>query len=243
MSKIKTTDIFSLMDKVPGQLKDCMTLEDAAQRMTELLYQELSGSVALVRLFATVPFGKLPVTNRTAVARLADSQGIANLLRDESLVLSLLGTCGIKPAWNDRHKSQGHIGIPLVSAAFIDKIPMMSRLLNEVGLKLDWLDSLERVIETKIMAGLSGVFYVPDAETAVDNQGRKIISAQDFVAANSIRTVFGLAGGYPVSKTFLAFIVFCLETLEKPDVQRFLPLIGSFKASTVSLVSKEAIFV
>jgi two-component system, NtrC family, sensor kinase len=243
VGKIETTDIFSLMDKVPGQLKGCMTLENAAQRMTELLYQELSGSVALVRLFGTVPFGKLPVTNRTVVQRLADSQGIAHLIHDESLVLSLLGTCGIKPAWNDRHQSQGHIGIPLVSAAFIDKIPMMSRLLNEVGLKLDWLDSLERVIETKIMAGLSGVFYVPDAQTAVDNQGRKIISAQDFVAASNIRSVFGLAGGYPVSKTFLTFIVFCLETVEKPDVQRFLPLIGSFKASTVSLVSKEAIFV
>jgi two-component system NtrC family sensor kinase len=243
VSKIKTTDVFSLMDKVPGQLKGCMTLENAAQQMTELLYQELSGSVALVRLFGTVPFGKLPITNRTAVLRLADSQGIAQLLHDESLVLSLLGTRGIKPAWNDRHQSQGHIGIPLVSAAFIDKIPMMSRLLNEVGLKLDWLDSLERVIETKIMAGLSGVFYVPDAETAVDNQGRKIISAQDFVAANNVKTVFGLAGGYPVSKTFLTFIFFCLETVEKPNVQRFLPLIGSFKASTVSLVSKEAIFV
>jgi hypothetical protein len=196
----------------------------------------------LVRLFVTVPFGKLPAVNRSFVTQLANTQGLTGLIKEGTLVLSLLATRGRKPAWNDRRQSQGHIGIPLVSAAFIDRIPMMSRLLNEVGLSLDWIDSQEKVIATKTFIGLSGVFYVPDAKTAVDHQGRKIISAQDFVDDQNVKTVFGLAGGYPISRTFLTLIVFCCEPVERPYVERFLPLISSFKANTTSLVLTEAIF-
>ncbi len=57
------------------------------------------------------------------------------------MVLSLLGTRGEDMRWNDRRNSQGHVGIPLVSADFIDAIPMMSRLLKELGLDLNWIAS------------------------------------------------------------------------------------------------------
>jgi hypothetical protein len=231
-----------LLEKVEEQVKRCKTLETAAQAVMEVLYQEFSDSIVLVRLFVTVPFGKLPAANHSFVARLANAQGLTGLMKDETLVLSLLATRGRKPAWNDRRQSQGHVGIPLVSAAFIDRIPMMSRLLNEVGLSLDWIDSQEKVIATKTFIGLSGVFYVPDAKTAVDHQGRKIISAQDFVDDQHVKTVFGLAGGYPISRTFLTLIVFCCETVEKPSVERFLPLISSFKANTTSLALAGTIF-
>lgn len=243
MGKIsQVTTIFPLLDKVEEQVKGSKTLEQAAEWMTDVLYQEFGDSVVLARLFATVPFGKLPAANHSFVTKLADAQGIAHLIQDETLVLSLLATRGARPAWNDRRQSQGHVGIPLASADFIDRIPMMSRLLKEVGLDLDWIDAQEGAIATKTFAGLSGVFHVPDARTAVDHQGRKIISAQDFVGDNDVKTVFGLASGYPISKTFLTLIVFCRETIEKSCTERFLPLISSFKASTTSLVSTGAVF-
>ncbi len=243
MSKINTsTTIFPLLNRVEEQVRRCKTLENAAQLVTDTLYQEFSDSIVLARFFVTVPFGKLPAASRSFVTQLANTQGLTGLMKDETLVLSLLATRGRKPAWNDRRQSQGHVGIPLASAAFIGRIPMMSRLLNEVGLSLDWIDSQEKVIATKTFLGLSGVFYVPDAKTAVDHQGRKIISAQNFVDDHNVKTVFGLAGGYPTSRTFLTLIVFCCETVEKPSVESFLPLISSFKANTTSLVLAGTIF-
>ena len=243
MCKIsEVSSILSLIDGIKEKTKSCKTLEDAAQTVTDVLYEEFSTSIVLVRFFATVPFGKLPAANRSFVAELADSQGITDLIKDETLVLSLLGTRGTESAWDDRRRSEEHVGIPLASGDFIDKIPMMSRLLKEVGLDLDWTDRQE-AITTKTFAGLSGVFYVPDARTAVDDQGRKIISAQDFVRDNDIKTVFGLAGGYPLKKTFLTLIIFCRETVQRRQVEQFLLLMSSFKASTTSLASSGAVFV
>jgi hypothetical protein len=198
MSKISTIEITQLtpvLGKVREKSSGCRTLEEAAQGVSDALYKEFGDTIILVRMYATVPFGKLPVANSAFVSQLAQTHNITQLIKDDTLVLSLLGTRGSKPAWNDRRQSQGHVGIPLASAAFIDKIPMMSRLLKEVGLNLDWFDRQDTDIVIKAMGRVSGVFYVQDARTAVDQQGRKIIAAQDFVEANQVQTVFGLAGG------------------------------------------------
>ncbi len=237
----KIDSIFPLMDEVTVRVKGCRTLEDAAQKVTDVLYEKCSDSVILVRLFATVPFGALPAANRSFVETLANRHNISKLITYETPVLSLLGTRGIKPAWNDRRQSAGHVGIPLASAAFIDRIPMMSRLAKEVGLDMDWIDR-KAAIAIKTYAGVSGVFYVSDAEAAVDDQGRKIITAQDFVHDYKVKTVFGLATHYTSSATFLTLIAFCRESIEKSRVEQFLPLISHIKAGTTSLVSAKAIF-
>ncbi|MHC4167426.1 MAG: hypothetical protein ACYSWQ_10750, partial [Planctomycetota bacterium] len=197
---IDSTSLKSLLDKVQEDTKNCRTLEQAAQLVTDAVYEELGDSVVLARVFATVAFGELPEPNRAFVAGLATANEITQLINDDTLILSLLGTRGVKSEWNDRRASQGHVGIPLASAAFVDKIPMISRLLKQVGLDLDWIDSQDADIVTKTLGGVSGIFYVPDAAQAVDHQGRKIIPAQDFVEANDVKTVFGLAGGYPAGK-------------------------------------------
>jgi hypothetical protein len=186
--------------------------------------------------------GKLPAPNRTFVTNLAATNNITQLIRDDTLILSLLGTRGLKPEWNDRRKSQGHVGIPLASADFVDKVPMISRLLKEVGLNLDWIDSKDTAIVTKTIGGISGAFFVQDAKQAIDHQGRKIIPAQDFVEANKVKTVFGLADGYATSRAFVTIIMFCREMLDKPQAELFSPLISALKANTATLVSTGAIF-
>ena len=119
---------------------------------------------------------------------------------------------------------------------------MMSRLLEEVGLGLDWISRRDTDIVVRARGGLSGVFYVPDASTAIDSQGRKIIAAQDFVSANGVRSVFGLAGGYATSPTFVTLIVFASEKLEKVQAELFAPVLNTFKGNTGSLASSGAIF-
>lgn len=245
MTKISTIDMTAfkpVLDQVLEKTSACRTLEEAAQLVTNILYEEFHDSIVLIRLYATVPFGKLPPFNRNFVTQLANTTQITHLLEEETPVLSLLGTRGLQPTWNDSHQSQGHVGIPLVSAAFIDTIPMMSRLLKEVGLNLAWIDKPDSEMITGTSLGLSGIFYVPDAKTAVDQWGRKIISAQDFVEANNVQTVFALAGGYLTSKTFMTLIVFCNESLKKPHANLFTPLIAIFKANTMALASTGAIF-
>ncbi|MHC4073389.1 MAG: hypothetical protein ACYTGS_15370, partial [Planctomycetota bacterium] len=120
---IDSTSLALLLDKVQEDTKNCRTLEQAAQLVTDAVYEELDDSVVLARVFATVPFGELPEPNRTFVTDLAAANDIAPLINNDTLILSLLGTRGAKSEWNDRRTSQGHVGIPLASAAFVDKIP------------------------------------------------------------------------------------------------------------------------
>ena len=122
---------------------------------------------------------------------------------------------------------------------------MMSRLLKELGLNLDWIDSNDTEIVTKAIGKMGGVFYVPDAHTAVDQKGRKIISAQDFVEANNIKTVFGLGGGYMIgdaNAAFITIIIFTNEDIDKSQAEKFLTVINSFKTITVRLAIENKIF-
>jgi len=43
------------------------------------------------------------------------------------------------------------------------------------------------IFDLKTFKSISGVFYVKDAETEVDNRGRKIIAAQDFVKEEKVK--------------------------------------------------------
>lgn len=247
MSKISDATLQTLSafrSKLGGKIEGCACVEEAAQKYTDVMYEEFKDSIVLVRLFAALPFGALPAPNQAFVTKLAASAAIRHLIKDQTLVLSLLGTRGEKATWNSRHNSQGHVGIPLASADFIEAIPMMSRLLKELGLDLDWIDSEDTEIVAKTLGKIAGVFYVPDAKTTVDHQGRKIIAAQDFVDAYKVKTVFGLGGGYAYigSSNFLTNIVFTRETLEKRQAERFMPLVNEFKTATAGLDAGGKVF-
>jgi hypothetical protein len=245
MSKINNVtvpSITALRGKIEKRIKGRTCLEDAAQKYTDVIYEEFKDSIVLVRLFATVPFGELPAPNQKFVNRLAASAGISSLVSDQMLVLSLLGTRGEKAAWNNRRNSQGHVGIPLASGDFIEAIPMMSRLLKELGLGLDWIDSGDTQIVAKTIGAAAGVFYVPNAKTTVDQKGRKIIAAQDFVSTYNVKTVFGLGGGYLTSNVFATNIVFTRETIKKRQTELFIPMMYTFKTATTSLTSGKKIF-
>ena len=220
---------------------EAKTLDVAAQRAVEFLYNEFENS-ALLRVYATVKFAKLPADNQAFVRKLATQTGVLNELKDNTLVLSLLGTRGRKREWNDRRSSQGHIGIPLVSAKFVESIPMISRLLSEFGILANWFgedDATELI--TKTLGRLGAVFHVADAATQRDAAQRLIIPAQDFVAAERIKSVFGVGGAY-MDGTVCAFLLFTRESLDRATADRFLPLINYFKTGTVPLVGSGKFF-
>lgn len=242
VSTLSREDYIALQDKISEQVVGAISLEDAAQKYMSILYETSRESIVLARLFATIPFAALPEPNKAFVMSLAQSTGIAQQIGDATLVLSLLGTRGDKPEWNDRRRSLGHVGIPLASSAFIGRVPMISRLLKELGTGIDWIDSNDTKLVAKTFESLSGVFHVLDARTEVDSQGRKVIAAQDFVEAEGIRTVFGVGGCYIGTSLFFAAIVFLREFLEKNVAERFTLQANKFKTATMDLVDEGRIF-
>lgn len=216
------------------------SLEAAAQEYTRLVYEALHESIVLLRVFATVPARELPAVNRAFAEGLAKSAG--QELHDDTLVLSLLGTMGVEPAWCHRRRSTSHVGIPLVSREFVTRIPMISRLLQQLGIELDWFDRHDTAIVGRTFGLQSGVFYVEDAARAVDREGRNIITAQEFVTNYGVRTVYGVGGGYVGTPVFTTIITFCREHVDRAQAEEFRTHIDRFKAETESLAKQGRIF-
>jgi hypothetical protein len=235
-------DILRLQDEIRSALHPCQTLERAAQCLTDIFFTQFEESVALARCFMTIPYKLQPDPNRLFVQSLIRQNTAEASLNDETTILTLLGTRGRHSAWNDRRLSQGHLGIPLISAHFVDSIPMVSCLLKELEFDLEWLNKQDMsFVERKLSGGWIGVFYVQNASTATDHQGRYIIPAQDFVLQNGIKTVFGLGGIYS-DRTMFSLLVFSCDEIDKSIVEAYVPLMTSFRVATAALVENKCCF-
>jgi hypothetical protein len=231
-----------LRAQVGDRVRGASSLETAAQRLATGIFEAFDPGVVLARVFVTQPYGKVPAEVRAFVDSLSRSKGIAGLLRDDLPVLSLLGTRGTRPAWNERRHSKGHLGIPLAGARFVQSIPMLARLFQEIGMDLKWFDDTQPGLARRLVGGgFNGLFYVADARATVDSAGRHVITAQDFVTANDVKTVFGVGGAY-LGGTMIAVIVFSREAVERPVVERFALLISPFKSATSDLVLSGRVF-
>lgn len=241
LSNCSLTEIRNLIDRIQSNLKNCARLQVAAQECARLLYAEFSESIVLARVFMTLPFESLTPRGKAFVTELTGTKQIQHLLNDKTQVLSLLGTYGVRPEWRDRFQSRGHLGIPLLSAGFIESIPMVSRLMSDMGINTEWFDVTEPDVLVKSLGRAAGVFYVRDARTWLDHRNRKIVSAQDFVKEYNVKTVFGLGGSY-LNGNFVAVIIFTRETLEQAQAEAFMALVNTFKATTMRLAMDGEIF-
>jgi hypothetical protein len=214
------------------ELSGAETVEAAAQRFCDMLYATFEESVVLVRVFATVRFENLPLPLRGFVERLVGARAQA-VLGPRTPVLTLLGTRGGVPRWNSRHLSEGHVAIPLASAEFVEAIPMIASLVKQLGIGIDDAQDIETAIVTQSLGRVAGVFYVEDAEEAVDSKGRRIIAAREFVREHGVRTVFGFGGAYALTGTFVVTVVFTRETVARGQAERFMRLANQFKTSTM----------
>jgi hypothetical protein len=235
------SDIKALPRKLERVLEREMNLDRAAQRGVELLYAEFEESIVLARLYVTVPFKELPPTERAFVDSMVAPSPDAASLNDGTRVLTLMGSRGANRAWNDRHTSKGHLAIPLLKARYVDEIPMIARLMIQMGIGLEWIDRGDTAIVYRILGKVAGLFFVEEASSAVDQLGRKIIPAQDFVREHGVRTVFGIGGGY-LNGTFAALIVFCRELVTREQVERLMPCINAIKSATMEAVMQRRLF-
>lgn len=241
LATMSVSAIAAAGDLLQQGLAESSSLEQAAQRYVQAIYTQFRDDIVLARLYATTPCSELPDDNQAFVSNLARQNGVKQLLRKETLVLSLLGTAGVEAAWNDRKKSRGHVGIPLVSAAFVDSIPMLSRLLGDLGVELQAFDANDSGVRKLLGAGDNRVFYVADASTTQDSRGRLVIPATDFVSEHRVKTVIGAGGPYP-DGTIVSVLLFTRASIERTHAERLATLVSAFKSRTAKFVTSRRIF-
>jgi hypothetical protein len=213
-------------------------VEGAAQAAMDVLYDECREAVALTRIFVSRPLDQLPEETRRFVQRLVDTKGLSGL-EPTTPVLTLLGTRGQQPDWNDRRCSKGHAGIPLLPG-LIRELPMIGGLLKSLGIELRRGDSRLMMLGAPTAAVCAGLFRVSDARHETDPKGRKIIPAQDFVERHGIRTVFGVGGLYLSVDSMLALLVFCREVVEENVARQLMPFASTFAAMTSAMIMNGA---
>jgi hypothetical protein len=237
--QVTGSTIGQLWTTVEPPIELATSLEEAAQALATALYTQFAESTILTRIYVTVPFAALPPMTRAFVEGLP---GAAAALTGTTPVLSLAGTQGQKVEWNDRRKSKQHRAIPLISAEFVDGTPMIARLLRELGVPLDWIDSHDARRLVTSIGSTAGLFYVEDAVRAVDDRGRKVIPAVNFVFANDVKSVFGTGGAYAGGQTLVVVVFFCREVVTRATAEMFLPLVDLFRDKTASLVGPAKVF-
>jgi len=233
--------VTDLWGSVESRIRKAGYLATAAQDLAKGLHQAFEDSVGLARVFLTVPLGSLPEDRQDFVYALARPSNSVADLKSTTPVLSLIGTHGDEADWNDLGKSRGHLGIPLISSEFVGSIPMVSRLLRELGVPLDWIDTHDAAVIQKTLGESSSLFFVDDAGTATDDQGRKIIADEGFVSRHRIQSVFGIGGAYSGGE-ILVTVLFNHDRFERRSAEQFLPLVTLFKSNTERLVAQLRIF-
>jgi len=196
------------------QARNADSVQAACQGVMRGLLERLSDSLQLARAYLTVPWRNLPEADRRFAQEIAVSSGASHLLRDDTRVLSLLGTAGVEDAWCDRRTSHGHLAIPLLSAEFVAAIPMVAGLIDQLGSSARWYGQVAGSSNKDTFGVFTGTFFVPDAATARDSFGRLLIPAQDFVERYEIRSVFGVGGQFQASGMTLVCIFFSSKNFE-----------------------------
>lgn len=228
--------------KMRAQARKGRSLEECCQRLMEDFQETFRDSIALARTYATVPASLLPAPDRAFVEKVVDSNASGRQVDENTRVLSLLGTSGARPEWRQRYASRGHLAIPLLSEDFVEQIPMLASLIQQLGSSRSWYQKHSGPSAYVSNFGVfTETFFVPDATESVDSSGRLMIPAQDFVEQFKIRSVFGVGGEFLTEGIVVVCIFFSTERLNAtPKWLLRLPLL--LATVTRSLVSEGKIY-
>ena len=226
VSEIKRDELDAFNAELYQDLASANSLEQVTQDFVTAFYRKFEESIILLRAFVTLRMAESPEEIQTFARGLAMGAGVT--LDPSSYLLTLFGTAGEEPAWFVRRKSQGHLCIPLATPDFVNSIPMMSALLEELGFDLGWVRGEPEIVANKL-GSLSGTFYVSEARENRDRQGRLIIAAQDFVKQYGVRTVFGNGGGFIGTDKFSTVICFLRVPIERERAEVFQTIGTSYR--------------
>ena len=194
-------DVRACSEVLRGLGRDSPSMEAAAADVVRYLYDELGDghgnrACALVRLYKTHPYGKLPPSLREFAGDV-----LGDVPDDDVRCFTLLGTAGDEPEWNDPRRSQGHQAIPLPSEQLVEQLPMVLQLITQLGLEVASVVRPDPGATRELSQRTYDVFHVPEAA------GSPHVPAQDFVERHRIASALGF-GGMLYTGDFYAVVLF-----------------------------------
>lgn len=221
------------MSRLGGELrrqgKGARGMHELAGRIARLLYERLrdtgtgTRACALVRFFATQRYDHLDARRRRFAREMLHGEAPRRGLK----CLTLLGTAGDLPRWNTPEESSGHLAIPLESPEMVSQAPMISSLLQQLGVRVEELLSPHPSLLVEEGPSSFNVFYVPDALTSP-----YIPAQRDFVTPHGIRSVLGLGGMLPRGDIF-AVILFAKVPIPRESAELFRTLALNVKMAAL----------
>jgi hypothetical protein len=233
-------------ESMPGsikRLKGFDTAQELAQAMVGICYERFERSLVLLRLFLTVSFSALPANDRQLVYDKAEASGTTHLLKDSTPVLTLLGTRGRNPDWNERDKSRGFRCIPLVSSKYVQSLSMLAMQFKSMNFDFERFDDWEVSIAGAWRADkYSGMLYINDAGRDKDDRNRMIVPRQEFVAEYGVKTALGFGGEYPNFPAIAILFAFTDEILTRSRAEPFARLLEAYLSISEELAGNGHIF-
>ena len=218
--------------------KNTNSTEEVSNRVIKYFYENIVSkntqekSCALIRMFQTIPYEKLTYELQESASKLLNNQPVNPNLK----CLTLLATAGEKPEWNLRQKSSGHKAIPLANKEAIAKIPMRSRLIQQLGLDPGQVLEADPNLLADLEQKMYNVFYVPDA------LGSPYIPAQEsFVIPFNIKSVIGFGGLLPSGNMFVV-LMFLRVKVPRETIDLLKPLALAVKMSLLPFEQSHIFF-
>ncbi len=207
--QLSLRDVAALCTEISRSAEGATTMEGAAGDVVRCLrdvfgtHRHGRSDIVLARAFQTVRYSELPQDLKGYV----DQRLSTPETPDRCLVL--LGTDGDLPEWRDRRRSVGHQAIPLSSPDAVSAMPMVSALVDDLGVSMNtFLHG--GGLDVQRLDDDFGVFFVPEAP------GSGEVPAQDFVREHGVQSVVGFGGLLPGGDLFS--IILFTRTPAAPDV-------------------------
>lgn len=192
------------------------SMDAVADRIVQYLYHQFQDEstgkspFALVRCFKTHPYKDLSLDLQAFAQSMLGQHEPTPTLK----CLTLLATMGDRPEWQTRQGSRGHQAIPLVSTKLVAESPMISQLIQQMGLEIGAVVEPSADLIMDLEQRTFNVFWVP---TAADSP--YVPAQQDFVVPYGIQSVLGFGGMLP-SGNLIAIVAFsrCSISRETADL-------------------------
>lgn len=219
-------EMFSCSAELRALGEDSSDGDDAAKRVVSYLFEQLQHSntggpeCVLVRLFRAQALSALDEKDAAIVARVLGPDA-----DPETPCLSLRATRGVKREWNDPALSRKHGLIPIQSMSSSSEMPMVTRLVSELGLLTPSSKPLTTPDERD---PFFNVFHVEEA------RGSPLVPDQsDFVEPYGVESVLGFGGAVPPSRMF-AVVLFTNIAIPKATADLFRALAPSVGLALLS---------
>ncbi|MBF0195268.1 MAG: response regulator [Magnetococcales bacterium] len=222
---------------IEKQCNSADNLENASSILAKFFYDNFidpidgKPSCILSRCFCIQEYASLDARMKKAADQSLASVGEQPI--EDMKFLTLLGTSGLLPEWNDWEKSQGHKAIPFVSESFVSQIPMIAQLIRQFGMDISEVltpspDLLQNIEERSF-----SVFFVENAK------GSPHIPAQDeFVLPYGVQSVIGFGSMLPTGNIFLT-ILFSKTKINREVADMFKNISLSVKIAITPFITEQ----